>query len=314
MKKFYLTLIAVLSVLQFTYAQWTNVSGTGNYYLNSGNVGIGTSAPASNLHVYEPLSDSKPSGIIAPTKSIFKISRLGTTNYSYNESAEFRIGHGGPSVSGSQLDLYINGPANTSNIPDQQVMTWLYNGYVGIGTTTPQQKFAVSNNGAEGLEVYLAQPTGLVGLQSFNRATSSYSKMQFDASQFAFMEGNVLIGQASQMNSAYKLDVLGSVRANAITVNVTGADFVFEPTYKLYSLPDLKSYIDQNHHLPEIPSAKEMQADGLNVGDNQIKLLQKVEELTLYLIEKDKTLNTQQEEIDQLKQQMQILINASNKH
>jgi hypothetical protein len=138
--------------------------------------------------------------------------------------------------------------------------------------------------------------------------------------------GNVLIGQTAsngqpgQTNSAYKLDVAGGVRANSIVVNTTGADFVFDPSYKLNTLPALKEYIDQNHHLPEIASAKEMQKNGLNVGENQIKLLQKVEELTLYLIDKDKQLNDekdiigkQQQEIDQLKQQMQQLITEVKK-
>jgi hypothetical protein len=110
--------------------------------------------------------------------------------------------------------------------------------------------------------------------------------------------GNVLIGQSTQTNPGYLLDVAGPVRANSITVNTSGADFVFEPTYKLLSLPTLKEYIVKNHHLPEIASAKEMQVDGLNVGENQVKLLQKVEELTLYLIEKDKKINEQQKQID----------------
>jgi len=129
----------------------------------------------------------------------------------------------------------------------------------------------------------------------------------------SFFQGNLIIGQTTQNNSIYKLDVFGPARANSITVNATGADFVFEPDYKLYSLPELKTYIDQNHHLPGIPSAKEMQKDGLNVGENQIKLLQKVEELTLYLIDKDKQLNDeksindkQQAEIDSQKEQLQL--------
>ena len=120
--------------------------------------------------------------------------------------------------------------------------------------------------------------------------------------------GNVLIGQTSQVNSSYKLDVNGNVRANQIVVNATGADFVFAPKYKLPSLLNLKRYIDQNHHLPEILTAKQMQADGLNVGDNQIKLLQKVEELTLYLIQKDHEVTQLKGEVDQLKQQMALMM------
>ena len=116
--------------------------------------------------------------------------------------------------------------------------------------------------------------------------------------------GNVLIGKTYQANASYKLDVNGTVRANAITVNVGGADFVFAPTYKLLTLPELNSFIQKNHHLPEIASAKEMQTNGLNVGDNQIKLLQKVEELTLYLIEKDEQLNEEKELTNKQQQQL----------
>jgi len=118
--------------------------------------------------------------------------------------------------------------------------------------------------------------------------------------------GNVIIGRTTQNNPIYRLDVFGSARANSITVNAVGADFVFESTYKLYSLPALKKYIDQNHHLPEIPSAKEMQKDGLNVGENQVKLLQKVEALTLYLIQKDEKEKQQQQKIETQETQLQL--------
>jgi len=108
--------------------------------------------------------------------------------------------------------------------------------------------------------------------------------------------GNVLIGSSSQINSAYKLDVYGSARANEIVVNTSGADFVFDKKYALPKLSDVKAYIDKNQHLPEIPSAKEMQTNGISVGEINTKLLQKVEELTLYAIK-------QQKRIDQLERQ-----------
>lgn len=124
--------------------------------------------------------------------------------------------------------------------------------------------------------------------------------------------GNVLIGKTSQTNASYKLDINGAARASKIVVNTTGADFVFEDDYSLRTLEQLHRYIRQNKHLPEIPSAKEMEKEGLDVGELNIKLLQKVEELTLYLIEQNKKLeeqirknNDQQREIDTLKKQVQ---------
>ncbi len=103
--------------------------------------------------------------------------------------------------------------------------------------------------------------------------------------------GNILIGKASQTNSTYKLDVAGNVRANRVTVNSTGADFVFDSAYSLPALSDLATFIEANHHLPLIPSAADMEKDGMDLGDSQTRLLQKTEELTLYAIEADKQIH-----------------------
>ena len=99
---------------------------------------------------------------------------------------------------------------------------------------------------------------------------------------------NVLINKTTQTNTAYKLDVNGPIRVNEVVVNTTGADFVFEDDYKLRSLEEVETFITENNHLPEIPSAADMQANGMSVSELNTKLLQKVEELTLYLIEMKK--------------------------
>jgi hypothetical protein len=121
--------------------------------------------------------------------------------------------------------------------------------------------------------------------------------------------GNVLIGKSSQTNTAYKLDIAGKLRANEVTVNTTGADFVFENNYKLCPLADLENFIKQHKHLPEISPAIEMQTNGMSMGEMQTRLLQKIEELTLYSIEQDKKLKEQagqnaklQKEIKELKE------------
>ncbi|THB79217.1 MAG: hypothetical protein D3926_11220 [Desulfobacteraceae bacterium] len=77
-------------------------------------------------------------------------------------------------------------------------------------------------------------------------------------------------------------------------------DYVFEPDYKLISLSELESFIAKNGHLPNVPSNGEMKNKSLKVVDFQMKLLEKIEELTLYIIEQKKTIEMQQTAIDEL--------------
>jgi len=107
------------------------------------------------------------------------------------------------------------------------------------------------------------------------------------------------------------LTVNGTIHSKSVVVDLTIVpDYVFKPTYKLPTLDYVKNYVEKNSHLPEVPSEAEIKKNGLNVGEMNAILLKKVEELTLYMIEKDKQVNEQQAEINQLKKQMEQLINA----
>lgn len=99
--------------------------------------------------------------------------------------------------------------------------------------------------------------------------------------------GNIGIGTSAPQ---YLLDVKGTIRATEVRVESIDkfADFVFEKGYQLPSLPEVNNYIRVNRHLPDIPSATEVKENGLSLVDMQVKLLQKIEELTLYVIEQDK--------------------------
>jgi hypothetical protein len=128
--------------------------------------------------------------------------------------------------------------------------------------------------------------------------------------------GNMGIGTSNP--NGFKLAVNGNVHAKQVNVDLTNwADYVFDKAYHLPSLTEIKTYIDQNHHLPEIPSAEQIEKDGLNLGEINKVLVKKVEELTLYLIERDKKEKTafkeQQKEIDQLKQQLERVLKIHNK-
>jgi len=105
--------------------------------------------------------------------------------------------------------------------------------------------------------------------------------------------GNIAVNTFD--SKGYKFAVNGSAVAALVTVKLNNVwpDFVFKPTYQLPSLSEVKAYIDQSQHLPEIPSEQEIAKDGQNIGEMNKLLLNKVEELTLYLIEKGRQLKEQ---------------------
>lgn len=118
--------------------------------------------------------------------------------------------------------------------------------------------------------------------------------------------GNVGIGTT---HPDQKLTVSGIIHSSEVIVdtNMPPPDYVFDKTYDLPTLTSVKTYIDKNHHLPQIPSAAEIVKNGQSVGEMNMLLLKKVEELTLYLIEKDKQLQQQQEINKAFKQQLEYL-------
>ncbi len=104
-------------------------------------------------------------------------------------------------------------------------------------------------------------------------------------------------------NGKYKLAVNGAIRAKAVMVEPTWSDFVFEKDYRLPTLEEVESFIKDNKHLPEIPSAKEVEKGGIEVGQMNALLLQKIEELTLYMIEMKKENQMLKKDIELLKKQ-----------
>jgi len=92
------------------------------------------------------------------------------------------------------------------------------------------------------------------------------------------------------------------VYARKLTVQSSWSDFVFEPGYHLLSLTELENYINENGHLPDIPTASYVEENGVELGDMTAKLLQKIEELTLYVIEQNKRIERLEAENKELKQ------------
>jgi hypothetical protein len=116
-----------------------------------------------------------------------------------------------------------------------------------------------------------------------------------DARLTVLSDGNIGIGIT---NPTEKLAVNGTIKAKEIKVSMEGwPDYVFATDYRPLSPDELERYISVNKHLPGLPSAKEAEENGVELGKMNKKLLEKIEELTLYMI-------SQQKEIKALKEQI----------
>lgn len=153
------------------------------------------------------------------------------------------------------------------------------NGNVGIGTSDPTAK----------LEIKATNNSHLLKL------------VKGESTKFVITgDGNVSIG-IDNPDPLYSLDLLGEARFKGnvkvcntvfadefIATNPTWCDFVFEPEYKLMQLTDLERFIKLNKHLPDIPQAKIVEKEGLSLKEMNQLMMQKIEELTLYIIELNK--------------------------
>jgi hypothetical protein len=203
-------------------------------------------------------------------------------------------------------DLYQNGqPFETTKWGEYGTDIYYNLGNVGINTSTPDAKLDIVGDialGKEG-EKFLLHSRQWDGDKFMIAPQNDGGTWEFENSFVLFDNGNVGIGAYNIENASAKLTVKGDIHAREVLVTLSagGADFVFDESYDLPRLNDIEDYISTNKHLPDIPSAKQMQEDGLDLGDMQIKLLQKVEELTLYIIEQDKKIKKLEGEIGKLR-------------
>ncbi|ELR68759.1 hypothetical protein C900_05855 [Fulvivirga imtechensis AK7] len=279
----------------------TNADATPKMFITTnGRIGIGTQAPTQKFEVIDGSINVK-----SDPYSFIGVERLNGATIRMGVTSDSHEGH--LSSSGS-IKFLTNGDAT----PRMFINT---NGRIGIGTNTPTQKLEV----IDGSILVKSDPYASIGLERTNGAKISMGitsgstegfilstgTLKFltnaDATPKMFISynGNVGIGTS---NATDKLTVAGNIHSREVKVTVNaGADFVFENDYSLPSLEDVSAFVMENKHLPEIPSEKEMLENGLELGEMNIKLLQKVEELTLYLIQQNELNKQLMEEVAELK-------------
>ncbi len=173
------------------------------------------------------------------------------------------------------------------------------NGYIGMGDNSPANKLQIGTTvGFTGNDLAIGDNGKAM---SFYQAAGS--AIWYSNTNFSIMpnggSGNVGIGT---LNPTYKLSVLGNIRATEVMVETGWADYVFKDEYKLASLQSVESAIKENKHLPGMPAAADIEKNGLKLGEMQTKMMEKIEELTLYLIEANK-------KIEKLEKEMQVINN-----
>ncbi|MFA6923299.1 MAG: hypothetical protein WC223_03505 [Bacteroidales bacterium] len=230
---------------------------------------------------------------------------------------------------------------NINNSSGTNLVTFRNDGKIGIGINDPVAKlhFRVTMEDFRNKVIMIHNGRGVVGGYDWgysptfivNAGGQVYSTSYFipgstgsmennDCSYYFCANGNGIFGKGiyitdgeytSQSGNTtgsinFKVKPDGSVYARSVNVQTgTFPDFVFEKNYNLMNLTELEKYVTKNKHLPNVPTANEVKDNGMDLGKINTTLLQKVEELTLYVIEQNKQMNDMKKEIDELKKQIE---------
>jgi hypothetical protein len=183
---------------------------------------------------------------------------------------------------------------------------------VGIGTNTPTVALDVAGDAQfstlDGTDCDLRQTTSVTDMGWF--ASSSSNKIALY--NYATSKSLITILGSGQMGIGtttpnYSLDVCGTVRAKEVTVQTGWCDYVFDKNYPLKSLEEVAAYILEKKHLPNIPSASEVETNGLKIAEMNKKMMEKIEELTLYIIHQNEQIIGQGQQISQLQKRVEEL-------
>ncbi|MEQ9264143.1 MAG: hypothetical protein RLN81_02915 [Balneolaceae bacterium] len=330
MKSIYLFTVFALLTTSSIAQTWSGTT-PGIIYYNQGNVGIGSVTPIAPLHVEASLFPQvRINNLVAGGESGIRIRshETGAKDLHVDLVAQYS------GTGDEQGKFHIRVPYTS---PERLTIDHL--GNVGISTTSPGDLLHVKGDnsglrlssssyygGAGGAKNqvissikfvnrdlnynYRAEVRGILTADWAEHVglafTTNFQSQQVERMRINH-DGTVGIGTADTFG--YKLAVNGTIASKEVKVENTSPwpDFVFESNYDLRTLEEVETYISENKHLPEIPSKAEVTEKGINLGEMDAKLLQKIEELTLYMIEINKRVGQLEQENGELKKELSDL-------
>ena len=317
-------------------------NGANKILLNGGNVGIGTSSPLAKLHVegdgiratrfslsnvndrvndspwyglgrgtYTDLSNDDDKVAVQLSGYYGLLLQTASGKVGIHQNGNVGIGTTAPI---SKLSIYISGDNASYPTINQRGDVFFdsrsFNNGIEFGNSkgfNDRKSWILARHSSVDTYGYYYSSLHLqpdVGNKSQYRgvAIGYNASNQIPVGTHLAVEGNVGIGTT---NPDSKLTVKGKIHAEEVKIDlsVPAPDYVFTKDYDLLSIEEVQQHITEKGHLPNIPSAKEMESNGVELGIMNMKLLEKIEELTLYTIKQEKELKAQQKEIELLKQQ-----------
>ena len=250
-----------------------------------GKVGIGTSSIGSKLHIYNGSSGITPhsfSDLAVEDDDNGMISILTPNNktayYGFADNDDKYVGGMQYEHSNDRMVFRVN-----NHTADLVIGS---SGNLGIGTTNTPSRLSINSTETKFISLTRSGNSKRAHI-GYGTNNEGGIYLGTDDNQYTlWVQQNGFVGIGTY-DPKSKLSVNGQIRATEVKVlaDISVPDYVFEPDYELRTLKETKEYIQENKHLPEIPSAKEIGENGIDIGDMNMRLLKKIEELTLYQIE-----------------------------
>jgi len=279
--------------------------GTSNYaaIFEGGAVGIGTTTPVQGLDVGTSyITGGQFSATYRVNLNLSSVNGFGGVDFIYPNAGRARFCETG--IVGTNdvfWQLYPGTPSGYGYLE-----TWQGAGtVVGTGNATPiifrpNRTSRMRLDSVGNLGIGTQTPKNHLDVTGSIVLGNTYAGSTVAAANALLVEGSIGIGTTNP--DTFKIKANGTIKAKQVIVDVNGwPDYVFDDTNRLTPLTELEESIRQQKHLPDVPSASEIQSKGLDLGQMQVKLLKKLEELTLYVIDQDKKLKALSKENSELK-------------